>query len=297
MSAVSFWGCGGPPDLGVMPARDLFDRGMDQFQREKYLQSIETFQTLVFNYPGESVVDTAQFYLASSYFGEKSYILAAVEFNRLLVNYPSSLFAPRAQLMRAVCYFEGTPKHYGLDQSDLQLAIVQFEDFIIDYPESDAIDDARKYLSIAQNRLARKCYESGVVYVRLRDYRGSRTYFQKVIDEYTETEYAANATFYIADGYFKSGDWDEAHERFENFKIVFPDHEWIDQATERSCEAMIEGGKEAFDDADYELARTRFDRFKLICGGDADKLEEVDEYLQQIGEAPVVETPQENAGS
>jgi len=280
-----------------MPDRVLFNRGMDQFQREKYHHSVETFQTLVFNYPGESVVDTAQFYLASSYFGQKSYILAAVEFNRLLVNYHSSAFAPRSQLMKAVCYFEGTPKHYGLDQSDLQLAIDQFEDFLIDYPESDATDDAHEYLSLAKSRLARKCYESGVVYVRLRDYRASRVYFQKVIDDYIETEYAANATFYIADGCFNSREWDEAHERFENFKIVFPDHEWIDLATEHSCEALIEGGKEAFEAANHELARTRFERFKLICGGDSDKLEEVNEYLNQIDVPPVVETPQENAGS
>jgi len=35
ISGGLFSGCGGPPDLAVMPARDLFNRGMDQIDNNQ----------------------------------------------------------------------------------------------------------------------------------------------------------------------------------------------------------------------------------------------------------------------
>ncbi len=295
---VTAWGCGGPPDLGQFPADDLYDRGMDLYERGKYVGAIQAFQAVIFNYPGEALVDTAQYYLALSYFGNEDYALAGVEFNRLLVNYPASDFAVTAQLMKAVCYFEGTPSNYGLDQTDLEEAIRQFEDFIIDHPESEAVADARMYLARARERLAKKYYTSAVVYSRLGDYRAAEIYFQLVIDDYTSSEYAAMATYQLAECSYRSGKWDEAHERFEKFKTVFPDHEWAEKAARRSCEALCEGGKEAFENGDYGLARTRFERLKLVCAiQDEDKLKDAEKYLKKIDEVQAVTAQGEDAGS
>jgi len=199
--------------------------------------------------------------------------------------------------MKAVCYFQGTPSSYGLDQSDLTVAIEQFEDFIIDHPESEAVEDARKYLTQARTRLAHKHYQSGIVYVRIGDYKAARVYFQKVIDEYTDTEFAPPATYQLADGYYQLEDWDEAHERFENFRIVFSDHEWVAKAEERSCDALFRGGVEAFDEDDRALSKQRFERLKLVCGDSHEKAEDVDRYLQLIGDVPVVEAKPVDVGS
>jgi len=294
---VLLGGCGGPPDVTVLPAPDLLKRGIEQYEAKKYLSAVETLQSLVFNYPGESMIDTAQFYLASSYFSNEDYVMAAVEYNRLLVNYPASDFATRSQLMKAICYYEGTPKHRGLDQSDLEVAIKQFEDFIIDHPESEAVPDAQKYLNEARTRLAHKYYESGTVYVRLRDQRAARIYFQKVVDEYTDTEFAPLATFELARGYYEVKDWDQAHEKLQSFRIVFPDHELAARAAELSCKALYKGGVDAFEQDDFEKASSRLDRFLLVCDSDNDKSEEVREYLERIGDFPVADTQSEDAGS
>jgi len=290
-------GCGGSMNISGMPARQLFNLGLEKYQDEKYITAIDAFQTVVYNYPGAALIDSAQYYLALSYYGQKDYALAGVEFNRLLLNYPSSVFAPNSQLMKAVCYFEGTPSHYGLDQSDLKLAIQQFEDFLIDYPESEAVDDCRAYLKTARTRLARKHYSNGIVYVRVRDYRAARVYFQKVIDEFTETEYAPLATYEMAGTYYSAHDWDKAHEQYENFKTVFAEHELAAKAAERSCEAVWKGAREAFDEGDLTLARTRLERFKTACGHETDKIEEVNELLQKIEDSTLAEALGEDAGS
>jgi len=82
-------GCGGRPSLSKMQPDEMFRYAMEQFEKKKFLYSIEYFQALIYNYPGESVVDSAQFYLGMSYYENKSYELAAVEMNRLAVNYPA----------------------------------------------------------------------------------------------------------------------------------------------------------------------------------------------------------------
>jgi outer membrane protein assembly factor BamD len=290
-------GCGGQLNLANLDSRELFQIGMEKYEKKRYVQAIESFQAVVFNYPGEPVVDSAQYYLALSYFGQKSYVLAQVEFNRLILNYPSSVFAPQAQLMKAVSFFKGTPDHYGLDQTDLQTAVRQFEDFILDYPESDAIPEARVYLQEARSRLGRKRYQNGITYVRLHDYRAARIYFQSVIDEFTDTDYAALATYQMADTYLEDKQWDSAFHKFDNFRIVFADHEWAGMATARACESALKGGEAAMEHGDTGLARTRFERYLGICGGDDEDGRKVSEYLDQIGEAPVVEVDSTHAGS
>lgn len=289
--------CGSSTNFTGMSARQLFDYGLEKYQAEKYLTSIDAFQAVVFNYPGVAFIDSAQYYLALSYYGNKDYTLGGVEFNRLLLNYPSSSFAPEAQLMKAICYFEGTPKHYGLDQSDLQLAIEQFEDFLVDYPESPALEDCKTYLKIARTRLAHKHYVNGMVYVHVRDYRAARVYFQKVIDEYTNTEYAPMAAYEIADTYFNAHDWDKAHEQFENFSIAFADNQLAPKAAEKACEALVKGGEEAFKNGELDVAKRRLDRFMTACGQDTDRLDKVNELLKKIGDAPMAEAAGEDGGA
>jgi len=294
---VGVLGCGGRVSMAALDARELFELGMEKYENRKQLDAIEAFQTVIFNFPGESMVDTAQYYLAMTYFDRHDYVLAKVEFNRLLLNYPASSFAPQAQLMRAVCFYKGTPEHYGLDQTDLYTAIQQFNDFLIDYPESDATEDAQAYMVEARSRLARKLFESGIVYTRIADYRAARVYFQQVIDNYTDTDYAANATFEMADTYFHSHDWDEAHERFENFRTVYPNHERADEAARLSCEAVYKGGVEAYDASDFTLARSRFERYQTVCGQDEKENRKIDEYLQSMDDQPIGEVDTANAGS
>ncbi|MBN1211060.1 MAG: outer membrane protein assembly factor BamD [candidate division Zixibacteria bacterium] len=253
--------CGGKKSLSYESARELFNKGIDFYEREKYVNAIEAFQLIVYNHPGESIVDTAQYYLALSYFGNGEYQLARVEFNRLIINYPSSAYAVNAQFMQAVCFYEGTPTHFGLDQSDLGEAIKQFEDFIIDHPESELVNDAKKYLLSARTRMARKYYESGIVYVRINAFTAAKKYFQIVVDDYTDTEYAPWATYYIAESELNLGNYDEAARQLDNFILVFPEHEWVDKAIEKNAEAVFKSGEKAFEEGEYSLAREKFDSY------------------------------------
>jgi outer membrane protein assembly factor BamD len=289
-------GCGGSKSLATMSASELMTKGKWAYDNKKYLKAIELFQTIVYNYPGESIVDTAQYFLALSYFGNEEYELAGVEFNRLIVNYPASPYFEHAIFMKAVSAFESTPRNYGLDQTDLQDAIKQFEDFVIDFPESQLMADARQYLLAARTRMARKFYEAGIVYVRKRAFEAAKVYFQKVIDEYTDTEYAAQASFQYAEMEFKLGRFDEARQKFEDFKKVFPDHELVDKARKKEVEAAFKSGEAAFKNGDYALAEQRLQTFKINYP-DNGRSKKVEEYLEKIHQITKDEAQLNEAGS
>ncbi len=273
--------CGGGSSLADRSSRELFDMGMEKYTKKKFLSSIDLFQTVIYNYPGASLIDTAQYYLGLSYFGNKEYTLAAVEFNRLALNYPSSEFFDDAVFLRGVSYYESTPDHYGLDQSDLDQAIRYLSDFVIDFPESNRLEDARAILTKAETKLARKYYGSGIVYSRIGGFKAAKIYFQKVIDDYTNTEFAPLATYHSAEMDFKMKEYADAKDGFQKFLLVFEDHELSKKAQERLIESSFLAGEFAFKKEDFGQARTFLEQFKSQFPEDK-RVKKADKYLRQI---------------
>ncbi len=229
-AALVLSGCGGPRTHLIDDPRLLFDQGMSDFQNAKYPSAVEKFQRLVYNYPGAVFVDSAQFFLGQSYYGNKEYALASVEFNRLVSNYPLSPLNDDAQYMTGLCYFKGTPGHYGLDQEDLKLAVAAMNNFVLDNPDSDLIPDAQKIILDARTKLARKDYESGVLYIKMYDLRAARIYFQLVIDEYTDTPYAGMALYQLAEIDYKEKDYQAASDRLNHFLNIYENSELAGKA-------------------------------------------------------------------
>jgi len=274
-------GCSGSKSRASMTSHELFLEGKKKYEKKKYYPAQEIFQSVVYNYPGNAIVDTAQYYLALSYFGNGEYEVAEVEFNRLAVNYPSSAYHENAVFMRAVSSFEATPDHYALDQTGLNTAIRQFEDFILDYPESELIDDARKYLDTTHFRLARKVYENAIIYSRMGTYTAAKEYFQNVIDNFTDTEYGPKASFKYAEMDFKRKEFDDARMGFENFRTVFPDHEWTPKAWEYTVKAAFRSGEKAFKTGEFEVAREKLIAF-IEEFPEEGEVEKAQKYLEKI---------------
>ena len=49
--------------------------------------------------------------------------------------------------------------------------------------------------------------------------------FQSVIDEHTDSEWAASALYYLGEIDYKQENYEEARAKFKNFLIVYPHHE------------------------------------------------------------------------
>lgn len=225
-------GCGKPGLRMANNAQDQFALAKREFDKKHWLKAVEGFQRVIFNFPGATIVDTAQYYLATSYFENKDYELAAVEYQRLMSKYPMSSFLDGAQYMTGVCYLENTPGHYALDQEDMKRAILTLQDFILDNPDSPLVEDAKKAILDGQSKLARKEYENGMLYFKVYDVKAAEIYFQYVVDNYTNTKYAALSLFKLSELEYKKGKYAEALEKFNNFIKVYPGSDLVPKANE-----------------------------------------------------------------
>ncbi len=294
--ALAMTSCGGKKNLAFLDSGQLFRDGKDLYDRGKYLKAIEYFQTIVYNYPGVTLVDTAQHYLAMSYFNNKEYELARVEFNRLAINYPSSAYFQNALFMKAVSAYESTPENYGLDQNELHDAISELEDFLVDFPESEHLHEATHYLNLAKNRLAHKYYASGIVYMNIGAYEAATVYFQKVIDDYTNSDYAPDAMFKFGMARFKQKKYDEAFQKFSDFPVAFPKSEHVAEAQQYEQESAFRAARQAYEKEDFAAAKEKLLLFKQSYP-ESKFMDDVDKYLKLLENVEVGSAEKADAGS
>jgi outer membrane protein assembly factor BamD (BamD/ComL family) len=143
------------------------------------------------------------------------------------------------------------------------------------------VSDARKYLLVARSRLGRKFYDAGVVYGRIAAYKSAQIYFQRVIDDFTDTEYAPFATYEYAVMDLEQGNYEEARSRFKNFQKAFAEHEKAIEAHEKEIEAAFMLCQATFEKGDFTIAQEKLEEFK-VAYPDHKLTGKADKYLEKI---------------
>ena len=198
--------------------------------------------------------------------------------------------------MRAVAFFEATPENPGLDQTDLQKAIDLLQDFLMDFPESELVPDAKTYLSLARTRMAQKFFNAAMVYERIGAWEAAKIYYQKVVDEYSDTKQASQAAYHRALMEMKQRNYSTAREQFEAFVATFPDHKLAPEARKYAVEAAFRSCRKSFDAGNYAEARQCLQDFGQAYPGNGYE-DDADDLLKQIEQQPVEPEPGERAGS
>lgn len=217
----------------VPDARTGFETGMRLFEQEKWDDARLAFETVVFNHPGSSIVDSAQYMMAMSYYRENDPILAAAEFQRVRIQYPTSTLVDDADYMRALCLLEAAPSHTGLDQEKTQEAVNEILLFKDSHPLSEYVPKADSLLSVAYGRLSEKDYKTGVLYQKLGQYQAAQIYFQGMIDRYPESPLVPEALYRMGEGQQKLDSLNNAVEFYEKVLYLYPEHERADDARKK----------------------------------------------------------------
>jgi len=213
----------------VLAAADQYKLAKELYDKGKYFKAQTEFENLIYTYPGNTVIDTAQFYLGMCQYNQKNYGLAAGEYKRLLTAYPQSKFADDSQYHIGMCHYNMSPK-YSLDQNETFLAIDEFNSFLSSYPTSEYIGEARQRVKELEDKLARKSFTSGRLYFKMHDYQSALTYFSFVRDNYPATDWAIQAFYFSGEAQMELGQTIEAKQTFESFLVGFSDHKLADKA-------------------------------------------------------------------
>jgi len=180
-----------PPDA-------VFARAKEHFERRKYIDAMEGFRDVIYNNPGTRLAAEATFYLGECYFHTKDYQAAVDEYARLLDEYPSSPYADDAQFMLAHGYFKQSP-HYALDQKETgEKARAAAARFFERFPESQLASEVKQLQAKIDEKLARKEYEAGRIYFKMKNHKSARIYFKYVLEHYPETPWAPKSRDYLS---------------------------------------------------------------------------------------------------
>lgn len=219
-----FVACSSSIDTSNMAPEDRLAYAIKLYQEEDYEEGVKEFDALILQYPGSSIMDDAQYYLALTRFQREEYILAAYQFSKLIKSMPSSEFLADAQYMLADCYYELSP-NFTLDQQYSKKAIEEFQVFIDVFPLNEKVAEAEKKIGELNDKLAMKEYEAAYIYNKMEYYDAALKYYDSVLEIYHDTKYAPLALYNKINILLERKKDSEALTEAQKFLSKYPQHE------------------------------------------------------------------------
>ncbi|MBN2856928.1 MAG: outer membrane protein assembly factor BamD [Candidatus Delongbacteria bacterium] len=182
-----------------------FNLAMKKYNEADYISAVSDFNVILLNYGGEQGIDQAQFLLAKSHFELEEFYSASYEFVRLTERFPESEFVEEAYFMDAECFKNLSPR-YALDQEETHKAISKYQTYLDLYPKGKFSGESATSISELREKLARKEFEAGVLYLKLDQPRAAKIYFGEIINNYYDTSYYSESLKNIAQAYLEMKD-------------------------------------------------------------------------------------------
>jgi len=181
-------GCASKKVVIHLDAKDEFRLAKENFDKKKYGKAAEGFKRLIFNHPGSEYVEEAQYRLGKSYFLKHDYLEAEQEYAFLLRSFPESRFADDAHFELAYIYYKQSPP-YQVDQSLTKKALNYFEDFLIKYPESAKVEEAKEYRTKCIDKLVKKEIATVKLYMKFGSRKSALIHLEDILEKYPSNSY------------------------------------------------------------------------------------------------------------
>jgi len=202
------------PETAFLQAKRIYDS-------REYVDAIDDFSAIKVKFPGSSVSDRIEFYLALSYYKQGEFLLGAYEYESFLKNYPLSSLYSESLYWLGMCYYKLSPK-FSVDQDYTRYAIEEFTNFLDKYPADKNATDASARLQELRNKLAYKDYFVAQLYFKMDDYISAGIYYRFVYDNYIDTDWADAAMLGHAESLIELKRYDEAAKVLDKFYKLFP---------------------------------------------------------------------------
>lgn len=201
------------PESAFLMAKRSYTKG-------DYLEAIDQFSIIKLKFSGSNVIDKSVYYLGMSYYKNEEYILAVYEFETILKSYATSPFVEDAYYYAAMCYYKLSPD-YNLDQSYTKFAISAFQQYVDLFPNGKNTSASEMRMKELRNKLALKAFKNAEMYYNLENYRSAIVYYDYVLNDFFESEYADDALYGKIQALIRKKMYPEANKEIERFKKRF----------------------------------------------------------------------------
>lgn len=177
----------------------------EKFNKENYTEALTDLNRIILNYGGENGIDSVQFMIARCHYLLDEFYSASYEFQRLAESFPESKLAEESYFNDAECYYQLSPR-YTLDQADTETALSKYQLYLDLFPEGRFKTEAGSRINELREKMARKEYEAGVLYLKLDQPRAAKVYFLGIIDSFYDTSFYIPSLELASKAFFEMGD-------------------------------------------------------------------------------------------
>ncbi len=117
--------------------KSRYQSALNQFNSRNYQGALSSFMQLIASDPNTSLSDNCQYWIGESYYAMSNYNQAIAEFEKVF-SFPNSNKTDDAQLKLGLCYMK---------LGDKQQARAEFDRLISNYPKSEYISLAQRYIA------------------------------------------------------------------------------------------------------------------------------------------------------
>ncbi len=199
-----------------------FKEALRLLEKEKFISAQDILNTLAIRASHTDIGDNILYYLGESYFLNEEYQLAVIEYDKLIRRMGYSPLIEKARWRICECYVAMSPKYY-LDQISSEKAIEKIQEFLEDYPFSKQKESANNTVQKMRNKLGKKAYETGILYIKLGAYDSAILAFEQMLENYYDTEYVPQAHLGIIRSYSGMEKVNKVEEYYQSYRHVLPD--------------------------------------------------------------------------
>lgn len=214
-------GCGSSKDSTSLTPDERWERAKQALKNEDYLDAIEDLKIITVQFQGSGYGDSAQFYLAESYYKRKEFILAQYEFENLVRTRPGSKLLPRARYQLGMCYYRLSSQS-SLDQQNTRKAIDAFQSFLEYNPADSLVPNVEGKIRELNNKLAEREFKIAELYMRMDFFRAAVIYYDAVLEKYHDSDLADDAQLGKARALFMRKKYPEARDEIAKFFERYP---------------------------------------------------------------------------
>jgi len=235
----------GVPPGTSLPDKFLFDKGTEALNSKKWLTAREYFREVVDSYGQSPYRPDSKLGLGDTYLGEgtaEGLERALNEFSEFLAFFPTNARADYAQYKLGIVHFRQM-RGPQRDQTQTRDAVKEFETFVTRYPQSMLMSEAKARLREARDRLSESEYEVGYFYYRQRWYPGAADRFKALLKQDPEFTNRDAVYFYLAETLVKQKRTAEALPYYQKLIEEFQQSEYLTDTNKRIAELKVPEGK------------------------------------------------------
>jgi len=212
-----------------IPPETLFKEGEKLYAKKKYDDAAEKWRKAKETTTSPLLRTAVELKLADALYYDKKYIEAAAEYENFRKLHPKNSKAPYALYMRGLCNYYQVQK-IDIDQTPVKNAVVLFEMFLQEYPDSDMTPKVREILAECKTRQANYEMYVGKFYYRTDKYHAAIGRLEEALQKYPVTPHSDEALFLLGNAYLRTGNSDKAKESLNRLVTEYPKSKFTDNA-------------------------------------------------------------------